>query len=163
MQEYNDLIYRRERGGRLKIPAYVVAKLFHFAQTSPKQPESGGVLIGRYIYNCEDVVVDLITEPMPGDKQTRTSFFRAKHRHQRIIDLAWKESGNVSTYLGEWHTHPEDVPTPSSIDISDWKRRLTQDQYFDELFFIIVGRTCLQIWSGKEKLPIAHLNYINQN
>ncbi len=107
-------------------------------------------MMGRYIATSNDVIVDAVTEPMPGDRRTRYSFYRAKRRHQAAIDAAWVASGHTCTYLGEWHTHPETHPTPSSIDTHDWNRRLLQDQYCEELFFLIVGMQEVRLWAAKE-------------
>jgi integrative and conjugative element protein (TIGR02256 family) len=52
-------------------------------------------------------------------------------------------------YLGEWHTHPEADPTPSSIDRADWKLRLARDRIdADFVFFLIVGLEEVAVWEG---------------
>ena len=57
-------------------------------------------------------------------------------------------------YLGEWHTHPEDVPSPSSHDRRDWLRTLDTAQFEQSfLFFIIVGRTSIGVWEGQTAVP----------
>jgi integrative and conjugative element protein (TIGR02256 family) len=64
-----------------------------------------------------------------------------------MVDAAWGESGGSRNYLGEWHSHPEDVPAPSDIDIENWHRIIAQtvcEQDF--LLFAIVGRTATQMW-----------------
>ncbi|WP_081409005.1 Mov34/MPN/PAD-1 family protein [Acinetobacter gyllenbergii] len=47
--------------------------------------------------------------------------------------------------MGEWHTHPEDVPSPSPTDINSWRTNLVSNE---ELVLIIVGRT--NFWIGKQ-------------
>ena len=32
----------------------------------------------------------------------------------------WKSTDRKMDYLGEWHTHPEPHPNPSSIDTRGW-------------------------------------------
>jgi len=81
----------------------------HYVQDVPTKPEAGGVLLGRHILETGDIIVDLITEPMPSDRQGRFRFFRARRPHQAAIDRAWRASGGTYTYLGEWHTHPEQL------------------------------------------------------
>ena len=144
-----DIVFYRSGGGRIKVPAAVVAVLQAYAQHAPDATEAGGVLMGRYIATSDDVIVDAITEPMTGDRRTRYSFYRAKRRHQAALDAAWKSSGHTCTYLGEWHTHPQAYPTPSSTDTTDWNRRLRQDQYPEELFFLIVGTHQISMWAAK--------------
>jgi integrative and conjugative element protein (TIGR02256 family) len=49
-------------------------------------------------------------------------------------------------YLGEWHTHPEDSPSPSSIDLGTWQRHLNADN--EQMVLLIVGRK--EIWAAKK-------------
>lgn len=51
--------------------------------------------------------------------------------------------------MGVWHTHPQDVPSPSSIDWEDWKDSLKKEKSGCEyIFFIIVGIKEWRIWVG---------------
>lgn len=145
------LVFCRPNGGRVKVPTAVLKVMKSYAQQSLSATEAGGVLLGRYIAGTNDVVVDAVTEPMPGDKRTRYSFYRAKARHQAIIDATWEESEHTCTYLGEWHTHPEASPTPSGVDTRGWCRRIREDQYDEELFFLIVGTAEVRMWSAIEE------------
>ena len=63
----------------------------------------------------------------------------------KVVDDAFKKSNGEWHYLGEWHTHPEDVPTPSMTDHSSWNKHLKSDL---PLILIIVGRT--HFWVGKK-------------
>ena len=105
--------------------------------------------MGRYLHGSNDIVIDAATEPMPGDRRTRYSFYRDKKRHQAALDAAWRASNGTCTYLGEWHTHPEAYPSPSGIDWKDWARRLREDSYFSELLFLIVGTEQIAAWAGR--------------
>ncbi|MFV2044579.1 MAG: Mov34/MPN/PAD-1 family protein [Anaerolineales bacterium] len=119
-----------------------------FTQHDPTEPEAGGVLLGRHILNTRDIVVDRVTLPMDGDHQSRHQFFRAYHLHQEAIARAWGESGGTCTYLGEWHTHPECVPTPSLIDNWNWRWKLLTDQFSGFIFFLITGTQTIRVWEG---------------
>ena len=50
------------------------------------------------------------------DKRSRFSFIRSKISAQRIVDKKWHDSNGIENYLGEWHSHPENCPTPSHTD-----------------------------------------------
>lgn len=107
--------------------------------------------MGRHILDTCDIVVDLVTVPLPGDHQSRTRFFRARRQHHALIDQAWRESGGACTYLGEWHTHPEPVPMPSPLDQLDWRRKLMVDHFSAALFFVIAGTEAVGVWEGRHR------------
>jgi integrative and conjugative element protein (TIGR02256 family) len=142
------LVFQQSNGSYIKLTAHVVARLQQHAQSAPSTPEAGGILLGRYLQDSDDVVVDDITEPLPGDKRGRYFFHRGQKAHQQLLEQAWRESDGTRTYLGEWHTHPEPNPTPSCVDRMDWQRKLRQDLYFAHLFFFIVGTQQIRGWSG---------------
>ena len=145
------LTFTRPGGGRFQIGPAAAGIIRRYVQDEPHQPEAGGVLLGRYILGTSDVIVDRATAPLPRDRQARSRFFRARRRHQDLIDRAWRESGGTCTYLGEWHTHPERIPTPSIIDRLDLRRKLLVDQFSGYLFFVVVGTEAVRAWEGQRR------------
>lgn len=122
--------------------------LNQYVQRSPEQNESGGVLLGRLLYSGH-IVVDEITTPQPNDKATHTTFFRSDD-HQTLINDAWKRSEGTCLYLGEWHTHAEEIPFPSKVDLDDWHRRLQTDKpSIDSTLFLIVGTCAISLYEGR--------------
>jgi integrative and conjugative element protein (TIGR02256 family) len=118
-------------------------------QADDDLPESGGILLGRWIVDSQDVVVDSATPPTPEDRRGRFFFWRALKPAQRIVNAAWSQSAQTQWYLGEWHSHPEDHPTPSSKDREDWLRILREARYEQPaLFFAIVGCMTISVWEG---------------
>jgi len=143
------LVFKRHFDGFFKISNLAHIVMLQFAQDEIHKPESGGVLLGRHIVNTKNIVVDRVTTPMPADRQARFRFFRSRNAHQQVIDQVWQESKETCTYLGEWHTHPESVPTPSLVDQFDWRRKLMFDRFSEHLFFVIVGTYELRVWEGR--------------
>jgi integrative and conjugative element protein (TIGR02256 family) len=116
-------------------------------QLHARDPESGGLLLGRLISGTEDVVIDFVSRPSGADRATRFRFFRARRPAQQRVTDAWHESLGTRVYLGEWHTHPEDDPTPSCIDRRNWRRIVKRAQFEQPfLFFVIVGRRGTAAW-----------------
>jgi integrative and conjugative element protein (TIGR02256 family) len=112
--------------------------------------EAGGVLLGRYIVGCEDIVIDDVTTPFGEDERGRFFFRRSQAPHQAAINERWTASDGRCHYLGEWHTHPESDPHASRTDVGDWKRRLKADIFdADSLLFIIVGTDVVRLWEGR--------------
>jgi len=133
------VVFRRIEGGRLKIAKEPLLILETFIQDENKKKEAGGVLLGRMIKNRKDIVIDSVSTPQKKDKRKRT-FFKRNNEHQTIINEEWEKSDGTCNYLGEWHTHPEAIPSPSGVDLKNWKKQLRNAKYEgDTLFFIIVG------------------------
>ncbi len=145
------LVFYRPAGGRLKIADFALKQMLSYRQIKVTNKEAGGVLLGRLLIDSQDIVIDEVTEPMQGDKRSRFAFYRAKRRHQHIINQRWQESNGTTIYLGEWHTHPERIPTPSMIDMTDWRRKLTVDRFENDLFFLILGTVEAKMWTGSKR------------
>lgn len=89
-----------------------------YKQTNFKSTEAGGILLGYR--KGKFVHVTSATTPQAKDKRSRFAFFRNDISHQLQALESWKQSQGYMDYLGEWHTHPEAHPTPSTIDITEW-------------------------------------------
>src|SRR5437867_1979843 len=105
--------FHRAGAGQLEISDEALAALNSHRQLSDSAAEAGGLLLGRLIAESSDVVVDEATNPSVEDRRGRFFFIRWRVPAQRRVATAWKESGSTRIYLGEWHSHPEDVPSPS--------------------------------------------------
>jgi len=146
------LLFFRRGGVRVEIARPAMDKLLGYRQLDDEAPEAGGVLLGRYILDTDDVVVDDITVPCTDDESSRFSFKRSAPAHQAAIDEAWASTTDRIHYLGEWHTHPESIPAPSRTVINDWKRRVRTDR-FDAAFlvFVIAGMHVISAWEGHRR------------
>jgi integrative and conjugative element protein (TIGR02256 family) len=156
------LVFQNAKGDRLKLHRAVVGEMCNYIQDKRIKVEAGGVLLGRYILNCEDVVVDKITKPMKDDRRSRLRFFRSARLHQQVINEAWISSRGTCNYLGEWHTHPEPDPSPSFIDLVGWRKKLLFDKFdSDVLYFVIAGTEQINAWQGGRKtLAIEKLHKV---
>jgi integrative and conjugative element protein (TIGR02256 family) len=143
--------FRRPDGGELRISLVAVDTMNAHMQRKRWAREAGGVLLGRLLLEDDKVVVEQVTVPGPYDRRSRFTFFRAERPAQAVVNDAWRQSGGELVYLGEWHTHPEDDPSPSGHDRSDWRRLVTTQQYEQpSLFFIIVGRLGIRAWEFRK-------------
>ena len=91
--------------------------------------------------------------PNKFDKATRTGFIRDKDAAQVIVDFEFINSDNKSIYLGEWHTHPEDIPTPSEQDMKMIKEQFHKNSLNEPvIFLVIVGlkKNYINIYDGKK-------------
>lgn len=127
----------------LFIEPEVIKRIQNYKQMKLKSREAGGILIGAY--RGDHIHITSLTIPGQLDKQTRTSFHRRSPHHQGSALKSWINSKRVSTWIGEWHTHPEDYPMPSIIDIESW----SQDLPSRTMVLLIQGRC--DYWLGLRK------------
>lgn len=125
----------------------VVSLFSNYQKSYDFKLESGGIIVGIWQPLSKEYIVTDVTEPFPKDKCAKNRFKRAEEGHQDRMDYLWKTSGLKKMYIGEWHTHCENLPNPSLIDIRDWKRISKIDQNCQNNIFIIVGKTEYRIWS----------------
>jgi len=65
--------------------------------------------------------------------------------HQGTATEMWAASGGEVAYIGEWHTHPENVPSPSGIDQREWRRLIAKQGRNVPLVAAIVGTSSLYV------------------
>lgn len=146
MDEHNSFSYARVEG-KLKLSSKVIQLMSSNVQRLAFQPESGGILLGRFISDTNDIVVDEITVPMRLDWSSRTGFRRSANPHQRILNELWLSSAGTCNYLGEWHTHPQPIPIPSNRDLISWEKQIKQlSPDYKSLFFVIAGTKQIIVW-----------------
>jgi integrative and conjugative element protein (TIGR02256 family) len=136
--------------GLVAVSKSVMHDMSGFIQSTSDCREAGGILIGSYRGN--HIEVSACTKPMFSDRRLRHLFDRNDKGHQSTAMAAWKASGHTDTYVGEWHTHPEDHPMPSSIDRLTWVRLTMRAK--NPLIFVICGRKSL--WWGIGKNGFTH-------
>ena len=117
----------------------VMALIMSYRQSRLTDVEAGGILIGKR--RGEHFEITLATAPQAKDVRSRYGFTRHPDGHQEIVEDIFRSTNGEENYLGEWHTHPEEHPTPSSIDTRDW-RRLSKEHRVPLLAIIGGVDTC---------------------
>lgn len=112
-------------------------------QSTDNDHESGGILVGSV--HGQHMLIERATVPTAWDKRFRYLFERMPYGHDAIALSLWTASKGTIRYLGEWHTHPEDHPTPSCLDRSEWNRLSRQRRDKRPLLAVIVGRQNLYV------------------
>jgi len=143
--------FRRHNGGIVEIVDSAATAIACYVQSDDRADEGGGMLLGRLIVNSNDVMVDEATIPCAHDRRSRFFFWRARKPAQERVTTAWRESGQTRIYLGDWHTHPEDDPTPSCKDLKNGRRILEQARFEqDFLLFLIAGLKTTRAWEYRK-------------
>jgi integrative and conjugative element protein (TIGR02256 family) len=151
--------FSRPNGGTVEFHKSAEAALSAYRQLSRRDAEAGGLILGRLVVESTDLIVDEVTEPTKVDRKGRFFFIRRRRAAQCRVNQAWFDSNGTLNYLGEWHSHPEDDPTPSNVDIENWHRISSQARFEqDFLIFAIVGRQRTRLWElGKSSRELSEL------
>lgn len=118
-----------------------------YIQLGIDSKEAGGILLGHV--RGEHLEIIEATEPSFWDKRFRFLFERMPFFHHQLAMKRWKESNGVVRYIGEWHTHPQSYPSPSSIDLNEWQI-LAADR--------VDGRPLLALIVGSKDLHVEYMS-----
>lgn len=120
---------------RLVVRSSVLAHFEKMRQSSVQHKEAGGQLFGTF--HDSTISITHATGPYPRDKRTRFRFTPCRIQEQTDIDTFFQQGCH---FLGNWHTHPELIPRPSDIDISNTQQRFSRSVHQLLAFtMIIVG------------------------
>lgn len=150
-------------GGYLIIPSHSLLDMRKYRQKQLSSPESGGILLGSWRSNTSSIDEGTLfhaevtdnTVPSEEDCQKRFSFLRQSFHHVEYAFSLWKRSNREVSYIGEWHTHPEDNPTPSKTDISQWKSKLKGQKAI--LIIIGIKSEWIGYWCGRRLYHLKDL------
>lgn len=143
-------------GQRLVFSSTVLERFEKHQQLRFWHREAGGQLFARLA--LPDIVVEEATGPRPSDRRTRRSYRPNLHTEQSEID-----SRHIRglRFIGDWHTHPEAVPEPSSDDIVSMHKIVTKSIHsFNGFVLVIVGTgpfpcgLCVSIFDGSNIFPL---------
>ena len=124
----------------------VFEEMLKWIQADVKCTESGGFIVGYKHSKTGNITLENISHPYPMDIKNRINFKIIDPRHKRYLHKAEKRK---SYYMGVWHTHPQSVPEPSSVDWNDWYETLKYDKTACEyVFFFIAGTNAVRVWVG---------------
>ena len=148
--------------GKIRFSQSFLNQINEYRQLDLTTPESGGVILGSFLNSGGKLLIHDYTPPQKTDKQGRCLYHRSKE-HNELVQKVWVESNNHTTYVGLWHTHPENIPNFSSVDKQDWINSLKNSRYDgSSLLFIIVGRTHIKCWLGSKKVFRSDIRLIGE-
>ncbi|WP_322046637.1 Mov34/MPN/PAD-1 family protein [Paraburkholderia sp. J67] len=98
--------------GVVELADEVLETLNRHRQLESISPEAGGQLFARF--EADRMRILRATEPTLKSRRGRTYFWPSRRDEQREIESLYAEGLH---YVGDWHSHPEPYPEPSSDDI----------------------------------------------
>lgn len=140
----NDLIFHDQSDRLVVLMNPVINCLHKYRQVGIFSKEAAGIFVGER--RGQHLVICDLSEPGPGDIRHRYRVDRRGNHHQKKVDDAFTQSMGTHQYLGEWHTHPEDHPTPSFQDKISWRNNIDARV---PMIVLIVGRK--SFWLGRKE------------
>lgn len=124
-----------------------------YRQISIKDNEACGILIGGYNEKQKKIFIDLCTEPQKADLRKRVLFTLQDSYHQQRVNEVFISSQQTQFYLGTWHSHPENYPSPSGTDLRDWNNCIKRNSHNKFMVFAIIGikETLIKVYETGEK------------
>ena len=121
---------------KIHISDTVIEIFEKYKQNNKKDNESGGILIGQI--KDDNIYILKASIPNKFDKSSRYYFECDKDAAQIIINYEFYNSNHKSIYIGEWHTHPENNPTPSSLDKKTIRKQFKNNKLNEPLLILII-------------------------
>lgn len=123
-------------GQRLIFSDHVIQHFLKHRQLRCWHREAGGQLFARI--TPPDIIIDDVTGPRPGDRRSRYFYGPdRKSEQQEILDRYERDLH----YIGDWHTHPENIPAPSQTDMQSISETFKNSTHALNYFaLVIVGR-----------------------
>ena len=115
----------------------------HFRQMCG-EPEGGGLLFAQFEFPT--VRISAVTTPHRTDGRWMTLFVPNRILQRRAIKEHFKKGHH---FVGEWHTHPEPNPTPSSLDLGSMRDAFLKSSHeLNYFIMVIVGNRAdrLALW-----------------
>lgn len=149
-----------DSGQRIVFSEEVLAHFDKHRQTRWWHREAGGQLFARF--DLPTITIVKATGPRRGDRRTRYSYRPDRRAEQREIAV---HHARGLHFIGDWHTHPEDVAVPSWRDEESMREVFAQSVHgLNGFFLVIAGRLALPeglaVWIYNEtsqlKLSMRH-------
>jgi integrative and conjugative element protein (TIGR02256 family) len=92
----------------------------------------------------------MMTHPQDSDIRSRLFYTRNVAGHLKAARDIWESSGGLVGYLGEWHSHPQRSPTPSSRDLLEAKK-LAKANRGQKILSLIIGTAEACVFIAEER------------
>lgn len=143
----------RSRGLRSDARVFIPPGLLNALEAEGRRwapGETGGMLAGYRTGKDPDadlVITDVIPAG-PGAHRERIRFAADGQWQQRRLARLYEASGRITTFLGDWHTHPRGGTRPSKADRKTF-RAVARDKGARTAYplMLIVG-----LWNGKRQV-----------
>ena len=125
-------------GASVVIADQAIRTMMRFRQTGSMQKEAGGQLFG-YFDGFRTTVVEA-TRPKWLDRRGRAIFLPNRWLQHWEIRKRYAQGLH---FIGDWHTHPEKIPHPSTVDLQNMTECFDRSVHELNAFIMIIVGTAL--------------------
>ncbi len=149
----NDLIVcDRSAGFEVRFSAAAVRELraesARGARVRGRHIETGGMLLGEIDEACRCFWIDIATGPPPDSRLSAVHFDHGTAGAGELIDHYRTISGQITAFIGMWHTHPDHEARPSPTDEAGMQQLLTQAKWAAPRAVMVILGGQPPIWSA---------------
>jgi integrative and conjugative element protein (TIGR02256 family) len=113
--------------------------------------ETGGVLLGFHDLNLGEIVIVDALPPPPDSKASEQHFDRGSEGLREAVEEANRRTGNMVSYVGEWHSHPRRHSTRQSttdlVQLAKLATQMAQDGL--PMIQLIVGDGDISVYAAE--------------
>jgi integrative and conjugative element protein (TIGR02256 family) len=121
---------------RLILTPAVLNHIAKHQQDSGASREAGGQLFARF--RNDQIRVEKATGPREVDQRSRYGYIPDRRGEQEEIDAMHSHG---LQFVGDWHTHPERIPSPSTSDVRSIRQAVAQSKHHLNGFVMLIAGT----------------------
>lgn len=138
--------FKIQNGPIVDLTPNIIESIIPFLQNNNIDCEACGLLVGYQNNKSGNITINNLSLPGKSDMRNRV-FCKLKDSVHRLF--LRNQLPNKNFYIGNWHTHPQEIPVPSSTDIVEWNTVLQKDKTSCQYaFFLIFGNREFKMWYG---------------
>ena len=144
----------------IKICSSVIFVMRQYILSKGAFREAGGILIGKENISNNNLIIKYCTIPYEKDRRSHYKFIRQDEQHIEFFEKVYDEHKGIYRYVGEWHTHDENMPRYSKMDLDNWRRiykEVVGDSGTLPHYHIVVGKKAFRIWRVTNDLAVPQL------
>ena len=124
--------------------------------------EDCGILFGSQISDKKIRINSISESCCDNTSALKCSCHLDVAKANKLIEEEFSKSNQTRFYIGEWHTHPEDNPSPSYQDLNSLGESYNKNKLVvpNLILMAIIGRKdiCWKIYDGKEFKNVKIIN-----
>lgn len=116
-----------------------IKQINSYKQKRDDDYERGGILMGELYPDDKKIVISQVI-CTNADTSSRYGLEIDVNSAQKYITEIWKKTKGKTTYLGDWHSHPENIPFPSFTDKITFVKNYFGSTFSQKiLIYVIIG------------------------